>query len=110
VLVGTGWSANASRSSSSTNTPSGTSRWKCTLPVDQAAEPLHERDRSGLRGAEAALACKAPLPRSDRAHREVADPGGPRGISRQPAARRYGATAAWDEADGVRGGMGWRSR
>jgi hypothetical protein len=29
--VGTGWGANASRSSSSTNTPSGTRRWKCTL-------------------------------------------------------------------------------
>src|SRR5688572_31086708 len=60
-----------------------------TIPwCDQAAEPLYERDRSGLRGAEAALACKAPLPRPDRAHREVADPGGPRWISRQSEPQR----------------------
>ena len=60
------------------------------VEVDQAAEPLHERDRPGARCAEAALAGDPPLPCPDRAHGEVADPGGPRRVSREPEPQRLG--------------------
>jgi hypothetical protein len=47
------------------------------VDVDQAPEPLHRRDRPSPPCADAALAGDPPLPCPDRAHGEVADPGGP---------------------------------
>lgn len=70
---GTGWSANVSRFSSSTNTPSGTRRWKCTLRLTRPPEPLHERDRfcPQWRATRAATsrARTARLPAGSRANR-----------------------------------------
>jgi len=60
------------------------------VQVDQATEPLHERDRAGQRCADAAGARDAALPRGDRAHDETSHPARPRRVAREPQAQRLG--------------------